>query len=209
MCVDDWRKRWWWAGGILYSKGGVALQLINTSFLYWLYRLFCTASARMCKRSSLKCSDRRCHAEPENVCTKCLWLVREKRAWIELVRKSLIKLSWFSFFFLWYELVSSLKWNNFAESEFAFSGVPTQPCQPNNFQNKVRCQHIISMTFFFRLLLSWQTTWTHWVLADGHIAPWPAELTKSMVGAACRHKLDAGFCTTSVSVLTTNLLLVL
>lgn len=41
-----------------------------------------------------------------------------------------------------------MKLNNFAESEFAFSGVPIQPRQPDNFQNKVRCQHIISMTFF-------------------------------------------------------------
>lgn len=72
-----------------------------------------------------------------------------------------------------------MKLNNFAESEFAFSGVPIQPRQPDNFQNKVRGQHIISMTFSFRLLPSWQTTWTHWILADSHIAPWPAEVTES------------------------------
>ena len=53
MCVDDWRKRWWGSGGVLYSKGGVVMQLINTSFLHWLYWLFCTASARMCERVPL------------------------------------------------------------------------------------------------------------------------------------------------------------
>lgn len=57
--------------------------------------------------------------------------------------------------FFFDEFVRSMKLNNsFAQSEFAFSGVPTQPCLPKNFQNKVRCQHIISMTFSFRLLLS-------------------------------------------------------
>lgn len=58
------------------------------------------------------------------------------------------------FFFFFNELVRSTKLNNFAESEFAFSGVPTQSCQPDDFQNKVRCQHIISTTFSFRLLPS-------------------------------------------------------
>lgn len=57
--------------------------------------------------------------------------------------------------FFFDEFVRSMKLNNnFAQSEFAFSGVPTQPCPPKKFQNKVRCQHIISMTFSFRLLLS-------------------------------------------------------
>lgn len=59
-----------------------------------------------------------------------------------------------AFFFFFNELVRSMKLNNFAEPEFAFSGVPIQPRQPDNFQNKVRCQHIISMTFSFRLLPS-------------------------------------------------------
>lgn len=40
-------------GRILYSKGGVVMQLINTSFLYWLYWLFCTTSARTYEREPL------------------------------------------------------------------------------------------------------------------------------------------------------------
>lgn len=51
--VDDWRKRRCRGGGVLYSEGGVVMQLINTSFLYCLNWLFCTASARMCKRNPL------------------------------------------------------------------------------------------------------------------------------------------------------------
>lgn len=207
------------------STAGAAISSVLAHALLWLLAnhipehvdrkiIFptCFTSSCVCEVGK---NDKRGHAEPENVCTKCFWLARGKRTWMELVKKSLIKLIWvwvvfWCWIFFFDEFVRSMKLNNnFAQSEFAFSGVPTQPCPPKKFQNKLRCQHIISMTFSFRLLLSWQTTWTQWILADSHIAAWPAEVTKSRAGATCRHELDARFCTNWVSVLISNLLFVL